>query len=105
MERITTRCGTPFISDFEGQSDQPFDFFGGMAGPLGDDFDHGRREIRIGVHGHALERDDACDHHESGQHQHQEPLAQSELDNAMNHSKGLGIGIRIGLRTEIGSQP
>ena len=54
MERITTMCGTPFISKFKRKRDQAFDFFGGMVGPLGDDFDLRRREIGIGIHRHPL---------------------------------------------------
>ena len=39
---------------FERQRGQPLHFFGGMARPLRDQFDHGRRKIRISVHRHAL---------------------------------------------------
>ena len=86
MERITDHVRHAVHVEFERQRDQALHFFGGVAGPLRDQFHHGRRKIGIGVHGHALERQDAADHDEDRQHQHQEPLAQRELDDAMDHS-------------------
>ena len=80
-----TMCGTPFICSFDRQRHQPLDFLGGVAGPLRDDLHHRRRKIRIGVHGHALERERARDDDEHGQHQHQEALAESELNDVVNH--------------------
>ena len=76
--------------EFKRKRDQPFDFFGGMVGPLRDDFDLRRREVGIGVHGHALKGQDAADRDESGQHQHQEPLPQRRLDDSVDHSDGGG---------------
>ena len=67
---------------FERQRDQPLDFFGGMVGPLGDDFDLRRGEVGIGVHRHALKRNDAADGDEGGQHQHQESLTKRGLDDS-----------------------
>ncbi len=61
--------------EFEGQGDQTFDFFGGVSGPLGDEFDLGWREVGVGVHWHALERQNSSDRDETGQHQDQELLA------------------------------
>jgi len=46
-----------------------------VVGPLGDDLNLWRREIRVCVYGHALERHDSADRDESNQHQHQESLA------------------------------
>ena len=71
--------------EFERKRDQAFHFLGGVAGPLRDEFDLGRGEVGIGVHRHALERQDAADRDETGQHQHQEPLAQRSLDDSMDH--------------------
>ncbi len=70
---------------FERQRNQAFHFLGGMIGPLRDDFDLRRREVGIGVHRHALERQDSADRDETSQHQHQEPLAQRSLDDSMDH--------------------
>ncbi len=72
--------------EFERKGDEALDFFGGVTGPLGDDFDLRGREVGIGVHRHALEREDPADGDESGEHQDQEPLPQSRLDDSMNHS-------------------
>ncbi len=71
---------------FDGKRDQAFDFLGSVAGPLRDEFDLRRREVGIGVHRHAPERDDAGDHHEARQHQHQEALTQRRLYDSMDHS-------------------
>ena len=72
--------------EFKRERDQPFDLFGGMVRPLGDDFDLRRREVGIGVHGHPLERQDSPNRDESGQHQHQKPLTQRRLDDSVDHS-------------------
>jgi hypothetical protein len=72
--------------EFERKSDEPFDFFGGMIRPLGDDFYLGRREVRIGIDGHPLKRQDSPNRDEDGQHQHEKPLTQSRLDYSMDHS-------------------
>ena len=71
----------------ERERGEALDFFGGVAGPLGDEFDHRRRKIGIGVHGHALERNGAGNDDEHGDHHHQEALLESELDDAMDHSE------------------
>ena len=42
--------------DFDGHRDQPFHFLGGVSGPLGDDLDHRRRKIGIGIHRQAIQR-------------------------------------------------
>ncbi len=70
---------------FERQRNQAFHFLGGVAGPLRDEFDLRRSEVGVGVHRHALERQDSADCDETSQHQHQKPLAQRSLDDAMNH--------------------
>ena len=71
---------------FERKRDQAFDLFGGVAGPLRDEFDLRRRKVGIGIHRHALERDDASDHDEARQHQHQESLTKRSLYDSMDHS-------------------
>jgi hypothetical protein len=71
---------------FKGESDQPFDFLGGVVWPLSDDFNLRGREIGIGVHGHALERQDPANRDESGKHQHQEPLPERRLNYSVDHS-------------------
>ena len=48
--------------------DQPLHFLGSMAGPLRDDLDAGRRQVRIGVHRQAVQRV----HAGADQHQHQQ---------------------------------
>ena len=75
---------------FERERGEALDFFGGVAGPLGDQLDHGRRKIGIGVDGHALEGNGAGDDQQHGDHQHQEALPQSELDDAMDHCEVFG---------------
>jgi hypothetical protein len=79
------QVGRAVHGQFEGQGGEAFDFFRGMAGPLGDELDHGRRKIGIGINGHALKRNGARDDDEHGNHHHQEALLESKLDNAMNH--------------------
>ncbi len=71
---------------FQRQGGEALDLFRGVAGPLGDELDHGRRKIGIGIHGHALEGNGAGNDDEHGNHHHQEALLQRELDNAMDHS-------------------
>ena len=44
--------------EFKRESGEALDLFSGVARPLRDEFDHGRREIGIGVHGH-LRKDQA----------------------------------------------
>ena len=70
----------------DGKRDQALNFFRSVARPLRDEFDLRRREVGIRVHGHAPERDDARDHHEACQHQHQKALTQRRLYDAMDHS-------------------
>ena len=86
MDRIDDHARHAVHLEFERQRDQPLHFLGGMAGPLRDEFDLRRRKIGIGIHRHALERQDPADRDETGQHQHQEPLAQRGLDDAMDHA-------------------
>src|SRR5580692_1707286 len=69
----------------ERKSGEALDFFGGMAGPLGDELNHGRRKIGIGVDGHAAERFGSGDDHQQGDDQDEEALAQGELDYVMDH--------------------
>ena len=71
--------------ELEGKSGEALDFFGGVAGPLGDELDHGRRKIGIGVDGHAAEGFGAGDDDQERDHQDEEALAQGELDNVMDH--------------------
>ena len=55
-------------SEFDGHRDQPFDFLGGMPGPLGDDLDDRRRKIGIGIHRQAIQRPPSrADQHERQQ--------------------------------------
>src|SRR5271154_1318481 len=72
--------------EFKGKRDQPFDLFGGMIWPLGNDFDLRRREVGISVHRHPLKRYDSTDRDESGQHQYQKPLSQRGLYYSVDHS-------------------
>src|ERR1700721_539146 len=58
-----------------------------MPRPLRDHFHHRRREIRVRIYRHVVERDHATNDDEDGEQQHQEPLPQRELDDVMNHSK------------------
>jgi hypothetical protein len=53
---------------------------------LSNDFDLRGRKIRVGIHGHALKRNDAADGDEPGQHQHEKSLPQCRLDDSMDHS-------------------
>ncbi len=47
--------------NFDGDGDLLLDFFGGAAGPLGDDLDVIVGDVRIGFDGKAVERDGAPD--------------------------------------------
>ena len=85
MERMTFQVRRAVHGQLERQRGQSFDLFGGVAGPLRDQLDHGRRKIRIGVHRHALKGIRAGDDEKRHQHQDQEPLPQRELDNVMDH--------------------
>jgi hypothetical protein len=71
--------------EFERERDQALDFLRGVPGPLGGDFDLRRCEVGVGVHRHALERDDAANGDEGGQHQHQEALTKRGLDDLVDH--------------------
>ena len=76
----------PVQLQLQRQRDQALNLFGRVAGPLRDQFDLRRGEIGIGVHGHAPEGDDSGDHHEEGEHQHQEALTKRRLYDSMDHS-------------------
>jgi hypothetical protein len=52
---------------------------------LGDELDHGRGQIGIGIDGHALEGNGAGDDDKHGDHHDEEALLERELDDAMNH--------------------
>ena len=71
--------------ELERKSSEALDFFGSMARPLGDQLDHGRRKIRIGVDGHAAERFGAGNDDQQRDDNYEEALAQGELDNVMDH--------------------
>ncbi len=71
----------------ERQRGEALDFLGGVAGPLGDEFHHGRRKVGIGVHRHAAEGNRAGDDDEHREHQHDEALLQRKLDDAMDHRR------------------
>ena len=83
------------------ESHQPLDFLGGVPRPLRDDFHQRRGEVRVGVHGHALERERPRDDHQHHHHQDQETLAKSELNDMMNHcglcSSWLSVGANSGI--------
>ncbi len=66
--------------DFQRNGDQAFHFFGGVAGPLRDDFHVGRRKIGIGVNGQLQKRERAPDHKGQGRDHNEEPLPQGEGD-------------------------
>ena len=89
-------AGNAVQLQFERQRDQALDFFGGVTGPLGDELDLRGGQVGIGVHRHPPERDDSGDHHEEGQHQHQEALTKRSLYDSMDHS-GAGIVILIAI--------
>ena len=72
--------------ELERERDQALDLFGGVAGPLRDEFDLRRREIGIGVDRHAPEGDDAGDSHGGREHQHQKALTKRRLYDSMDHS-------------------
>ena len=81
-------------ADFHGYGDKAFHLFGGVAGPLGDELHHGRREIGIGIHRQAVQGARAgADQHE--RHEDDEKaLAQGGGDNPV-HGRGrarLGCG-------------
>src|SRR5579872_7224390 len=79
---------------FERKCDEPFDFFGGVIRPLTDDFDLGRREIRVSIDRHALKGKDATDSNKQGEHQHQESLPQGRLYDSMDHSGAVKGDVR-----------
>src|SRR5579875_101313 len=81
---------------FNGDGDEPLDFFGGVARPLRDDFHHRRREIRISIHRHALEGNGSADDQSNDQKQNQKTLTKSELNHAMNHARLLVIAANFG---------
>jgi ABC-type dipeptide/oligopeptide/nickel transport system permease subunit len=65
---------------------KPLDFLRRVPRPLGDDLHLRRGKVGVRVHRHTVERHDSANRDETGQHQHQEPLPQSRLDDSMNHS-------------------
>jgi hypothetical protein len=77
-------CGAVH-GEFERESGEALDFFGGVAGPLGDELDHRWREVGVGVNGHSLEGKRARDHQQGYQDQDQEPLTEGELDYLIDH--------------------
>ena len=54
--------------DFDRNSDETLDFFSSVTRPLGNDFDHRRRKVGVGIHRHVVERNHSTDgdegHHE-----------------------------------------
>src|ERR1039457_6125879 len=88
--------------NFERNGDQTLEFFGGMAGPLGDELDVRRREIGIGVDGEFLKRPCAPHHQGDGRHNNQERLSECEGNESGDHGVSLiGYWWRIA-RREIG---
>ena len=62
-----------------------------MVWPLRNDLDLRGRKVGIGVHRHALKRQDSPNCDEPGQHQYEEPLPQRRLDYSVNHSGAVEI--------------
>ena len=59
----------------EGNGDLLFDFFGGMAGPLGDDLRVGIGDVGIRFNGQIVKRNDAPGKKNQRPTQHQQPIA------------------------------
>ena len=93
MERITCRLRRAIHGQFERKSGEALDFFGGVAGPLRDELDHGRRKIGISVDGHARKETAPAITIKDRDHQHEEALAQGELDDVMDH-RGIVSSLR-----------
>src|SRR5215469_5353854 len=72
---------------FQGQRDQTLHLFGGVARPLRDQLHHGRREVRIGIYGHAVKGDSSPNRDHRRKYQHQKALSQGSLNNLMNHAR------------------
>src|SRR5690242_16382376 len=72
----------------DGESGKALDFFSGVAGPLGDEFDHGRGEIGVGVDGHLAEGPGTGKDDEQSRHEDEKTLMESELDDAVDHGRG-----------------
>src|SRR5262245_42534072 len=71
--------------ELERQSGETLDLFGGVPGPLRDEFDHRGREVRVSIHRHLAKRPCARDHHEHSDHENQKTLAKREMYDAMDH--------------------
>jgi hypothetical protein len=56
------------------------DFFGGMAGPLGDDLGVGVGHVGIGLDGQAMERDDPPEEQQHAKREHSNAVAQGKVD-------------------------
>jgi hypothetical protein len=56
-----------------------------MAWPLGDDFDHRRRKVGVGVNRHVVKGDYSGDAKKGHEEKDDGPLAKRELNDAMNH--------------------
>ena len=82
--------------EFERQSGEALDFFGGVAGPLRDQLDHRWRKVGIGVDRHALEGDRAGDDDQQREHQHDEALLAARIGRC-DGSSGFAFSRRLRL--------
>ena len=80
--------GNAVHDDFEGNRNLLFDLLGRNSRPLGNDLNVVVGDIGIGLNGQALERDDTGGKKDDGQRQHEQAVAQGEIDDAANHLLG-----------------
>ena len=71
--------------DLDGDGDLLLDFFGGAAGPLGDDLDVVVGDVGIGFDGQVVEGDGAPGEEDDGRAEDEPAIVQRKIDEATNH--------------------
>ena len=71
--------------NFGGNRDGPFNLFSRPSRILGDDFDHGRRGIRVGLHVQHVKRVEPPEEEEYPEHTHEYSLSEAQLDQSSGH--------------------
>ena len=79
---------------FDGEGDQPLDFFGRQLGSDGIDLDLHRRRVGEGIERQPYGRADPDDDQEPGEQQHDEAIFQAEINEGVEHWAAPGKAVR-----------
>ena len=90
--------------DFDGDRDLLLNFFGGAAGPLGDDLDVIVGDVRIGFDRQVVKGDRAPDQQQQRQSDHHETAVEREIDEAF-HGWPAVVGICNSIAPRCSAEP